>query len=73
MRAVRWLSYVISPFSNCGLQQFERDATLERTPRKGDVLTAIGEGATLIFPSGEVIDLSHDYPRAQRFAPDRIR
>ena len=35
-------------------------------------LDGIGAGATLIFPSGDVIGLSRDHPRAKHFAPERM-
>lgn len=54
-----------------GLLHLEGDVTLDRTSRRLEGLDGIGAGATLIFPSGDVIGLSRDYPRAKHFAPDR--
>ena len=48
------------------------DVTLDRASRSREGLDGIGAGATLILPSGDVIGLSRDYPRAKHFAPDRI-
>lgn len=55
-----------------GLLHLEGDVTLDRTSRALEGLDGIGAGATLIFPSGDVIGLSRDYPRAKHFAPDRM-
>ncbi|ARE39739.1 hypothetical protein RGUI_1598 [Rhodovulum sp. P5] len=55
-----------------GLLHLEGDITLDRTSRSLEGLDGIGAGATLIFPSGDVIGLSRDYPRAKHFAPDRL-
>lgn len=54
-----------------GLLHLEGDITLDRTSRHLEGLEGIGAGATLIFPTGDVIGLSRDYPRAKHFAPDR--
>lgn len=54
-----------------GLLHLEGDVTLDRTSRRLEGLDGIGAGATLIFPSGDVIGLSRDYPRAKHFAPER--
>ena len=54
-----------------GLLHLEGDITLDRTSRALEGLEGIGAGATLIFPSGDVIGLSRDYPRAKHFAPER--
>jgi len=54
-----------------GLLHLEGDVTLDRSSRRGEGLAGIGAGATLIFPSGDVIGLSRDYPRAKHFAPER--
>ncbi|MBK1635775.1 metallophosphoesterase [Rhodovulum adriaticum] len=54
-----------------GLLHLEGDVTLDRASRRLEGLEGIGAGATLIFPSGDVIGLSRDYPRAKHFAPDR--
>ncbi|TNJ43022.1 metallophosphoesterase [Phaeobacter sp. B1627] len=54
-----------------GLLHLEGDVTLDRSSRQGEGLSGIGAGATLIFPSGDVIGLSRDYPRAKHFAPER--
>lgn len=58
--------------AKCGLLHLEGDVTLDRTSRKLEGLNGIGAGATLIFPTGDVIGLSRDYPRAKHFAPDRM-
>lgn len=55
-----------------GLLHLEGDVTLDRASRRLEGLDGIGAGATLIFPTGDVIGLSRDYPRAKHFAPDRI-
>ncbi|WP_217621122.1 metallophosphoesterase [Salipiger sp. CCB-MM3] len=55
-----------------GLLHLEGDVTLDRASRRLEGLDGIGAGATLIFPSGDVIGLSRDYPRAKHFAPDRM-
>ncbi len=54
-----------------GLLHLEGDVTLDRVSRRLEGLAGIGAGATLIFPSGDVIGLSRDYPRAKHFAPER--
>ncbi|WP_236638071.1 metallophosphoesterase [Mangrovicoccus ximenensis] len=54
-----------------GLLHLEADVTLDRASRSLEGLDGIGAGATLIFPSGDVIGLSRDYPRAKHFAPGR--
>ncbi|WP_254868589.1 metallophosphoesterase [Phaeobacter sp. HF9A] len=54
-----------------GLLHLEGDVTLDRVSRRSEGLSGIGAGATLIFPSGDVIGLSRDYPRAKHFAPER--
>lgn len=55
-----------------GLLHLEGDITLDRVSRALEGLEGIGAGATLIFPSGDVIGLSRDYPTAKHFAPDRM-
>ncbi len=55
-----------------GLLHLEGDITLDRASRRLEGLDGIGAGATLIFPTGDVIGLSCDYPRAKHFAPDRL-
>ncbi|WP_239520583.1 metallophosphoesterase [Pseudooceanicola aestuarii] len=57
--------------AKCGLLHLEGDVTLDRASRRLEGLRGIGAGATLIYPSGDVIGLSRDYPRAKHFAPDR--
>ena len=54
-----------------GLLHLEGDVTLDRVSRRLEGLAGIGAGATLIFPTGDVIGLSRDYPRAKHFAPER--
>ncbi|MHA3977487.1 metallophosphoesterase family protein [Halovulum sp. GXIMD14794] len=58
--------------AKCGLLHLEGDVTLDRASRRLEGLDGIGAGATLILPSGDVIGLSRDYPRAKHFAPDRM-
>ncbi|CTQ67048.1 metallophosphoesterase [Roseibium alexandrii] len=53
-----------------GLLHLEGDITLDRTSRRLEGLTGIGAGATLIFPSGDVVGLSSDYPRVKHFKPE---
>ncbi len=55
-----------------GLLHLEGDITLDRTSRALEGLEGIGAGATLIFPSGDVVGLSRDHPRAKHFAPERM-
>lgn len=55
-----------------GLLHLEGDVTLDRASRAREGLDGIGAGATLIFPSGDVIGLSRDYPKAKHFAPERM-
>ncbi|NVK60651.1 MAG: metallophosphoesterase [Rhodobacteraceae bacterium] len=57
--------------AKCGLLHLEGDVTLDRASRRLEGLDGIGAGATLIFPSGDVIGLSRDYPMAKHFAPGR--
>ncbi|WP_372800881.1 metallophosphoesterase [Paracoccus seriniphilus] len=56
----------------CGLLHLEGDVTLDRSSRRLEGLDGVGAGATLIFPSGDVVGLSRDYPWAKHFAPDRM-
>ena len=42
------------------------------TGHRAKGLDGIRSGATLIFPSGDVIGLSRDYQRAKHFAADRM-
>lgn len=53
-----------------GLIHLEGDITLDRASRHLEGLKGIGAGATLIFPSGDVIGLSSDYPRIKHFKPE---
>ena len=55
-----------------GLLHLEGDITLDRASRAREGLDGIGAGATLIFPTGDVIGLSRDHPRAKHFAPERM-
>lgn len=55
-----------------GLLHLEGDITLDRASRRLEGLEGIGAGATLIFPSGDVIGLSRDHPTAKHFAPGRL-
>lgn len=52
-----------------GLLHLEADVTLDRASRAREGLTGIGAGATLIYPSGDIIGLSSDYPKAKHFHP----
>lgn len=54
-----------------GLLHLEGDVTLDRYSRSREGLTGVGCGATLIFPSGDVVGLSSDYPKAKHFHPER--
>lgn len=53
-----------------GLLHLEGDVTLDRASRLKEGLSGIGAGATLIFPSGDVVGLSSDYPKAKHFKPE---
>lgn len=52
-----------------GLLHLEADVTLDRASRAREGLSGIGAGATLIYPSGDIIGLSSDYPKAKHFHP----
>ncbi|WP_236545360.1 metallophosphoesterase [Tropicimonas marinistellae] len=52
-----------------GLLHLEGDITLDRVSRQREGLHGIGAGATLVFPSGDILGLSTDYPRAKHFNP----
>lgn len=54
-----------------GLLHLEGDVTLDRTSRLLEGLPGIGAGATLIYPSGDIVGLSADYPAAKHFHPER--
>ncbi|MBY8974509.1 metallophosphoesterase [Rhodobacteraceae bacterium NNCM2] len=56
-----------------GLLHLEGDVTLDRSSRSLEGLAGIGAGATLIFPSGDVVGISSDYPKAKHFNPERHR
>lgn len=58
--------------SKRGLLHLEGDITLDRASRRLEGLEGIGAGATLIYPSGDVIGLSRDHARAKHFAPERM-
>nr|WP_285895528.1 metallophosphoesterase family protein [Epibacterium ulvae] len=53
-----------------GLLHLEGDVTLDRASRALEGLQGIGVGATLIYPSGDVVGLSVDYPKAKHFKPE---
>ncbi len=53
-----------------GLLHLEGDVTIDRASRAHEGLAGIGVGATLIYPSGDVVGLSVDYPRAKHFKPE---
>ncbi|MES0811653.1 metallophosphoesterase [Roseibium sp. SCPC15] len=57
--------------SKNGLLHLEGDVTLDRTSRLLEGLPGIGAGATMIFPSGDVVGLSSDYPKAKHFKPEQ--
>ncbi|WP_233487445.1 metallophosphoesterase [Thalassovita gelatinovora] len=53
-----------------GLLHLEADVTLDRASRRLEGLSGIGMGATLIYPSGDIIGLSADFPQAKHFHPE---
>jgi len=53
-----------------GVLHLEADVTLDRHSRAREGLSGIGHGATLIYPSGDIVGLSSDFPRAKHFRPD---
>ncbi|MEO9777837.1 MAG: metallophosphoesterase [Sedimentitalea sp.] len=55
-----------------GLLHLEGDVTLDRASRSLEGLPGIGVGATLIYPSGDVVGLSTDFPKAKLFQPDSL-
>jgi len=55
-----------------GLLHLEGDVTLDRASRLLEGLSGVGAGATLIFPSGDVVGLSSDYPKAKHFNPEHL-
>lgn len=55
-----------------GLLHLEGDVTLDRASRRREGLSGIGVGATLIYPSGDVLGLSGDYPRVKHFRPEAV-
>ncbi len=52
-----------------GVLHLEGDVTLDRASRAREGLSGIGAGATLIYPSGDIIGLSSDFPAAKHFRP----
>lgn len=56
-----------------GLLHLEGDVTLDRKSRHKEGLDGIGAGATIIYPTGDIIGLSRDYPKAKHFAPAQIQ
>lgn len=54
-----------------GMLHLEGDVTLDRASRSLEGLPGIGAGATLIYPSGDVVGLSSDFPKAKHFQPER--
>ncbi|MEJ8475701.1 metallophosphoesterase family protein [Roseibium algae] len=52
-----------------GLLHLEADVTLDRNSRQLEGLDGIGSGATLIFPDGEIVGISRDFPHAKVFTP----
>lgn len=54
-----------------GMLHLEGDVTLDRASRGLEGLPGIGAGATLIYPSGDVVGLSSDFPMAKHFQPER--
>ncbi|MES0880832.1 metallophosphoesterase [Roseibium sp. SCP14] len=57
--------------SKNGMLHLEGDVTLDRSSRLLEGLPGIGAGATLIFPTGDVVGLSSDYPKAKHFKPEQ--
>ena len=55
-----------------GLLHLEGDVTLDRASRAREGLSGIGAGATLIYPSGDIIGLSSDFPAAKHFRPQSV-
>lgn len=58
--------------SRRGLLHLEADITLDRHSRSSEGLEGIGTGATIIYPDGNIIGISRDYPHAKLFNPDQI-
>ncbi|SEM68752.1 Calcineurin-like phosphoesterase [Roseovarius tolerans] len=54
-----------------GLLHLEGDVTLDRASRRSEGLAGIGVGATLIYPTGDIVGLSSDFPAAKHFHPER--
>ncbi|MTI45943.1 calcineurin-like phosphoesterase family protein [Roseibium hamelinense] len=52
-----------------GLLHLEGDITLDRHSRKSEGLDGIGTGCTIIYPSGDIVGLSRDFPHAKVFNP----
>ncbi|WP_422378067.1 metallophosphoesterase [Roseibium sp.] len=58
--------------SKHGLLHLEADITLDRHSRSSEGLEGIGTGATIIYPNGNIIGISRDYPHAKLFNPVEI-
>ena len=56
-----------------GLLHLEGDVSLDRATRALEGLAGHGAGATLIYPSGDVLGLCSDYPTIKHFHPARHR
>ncbi|POF28352.1 metallophosphoesterase family protein [Roseibium marinum] len=58
--------------SKHGLLHLEADITLDRHSRSTEGLEGIGTGATIIYPDGNILGISRDYPHAKLFNPARF-
>ena len=58
--------------SKHGLLHLEADITLDRHSRSSEGLDGIGSGATLIYPNGNILGISRDFPHAKLFNPAQI-
>ncbi|WP_299816025.1 metallophosphoesterase [uncultured Roseibium sp.] len=58
--------------SRHGLLHLEADITLDRHSRSAEGLEGIGSGATIIYPDGNILGISRDYPHAKWFNPARF-
>jgi len=58
--------------SKHGLLHLEADITLDRHSRSSEGLEGIGTGATIIYPDGNILGISRDFPHAKLFNPAHI-
>lgn len=58
--------------SKHGLLHLEADITLDRHSRSTEGLEGIGTGATIIYPDGNILGISRDFPHAKLFNPAHI-